>query len=74
MKHIYYTRVISKSLPNLHVAMLDGREVGFFYKPQDAAGDRNAWRSYVGIGEEAKFLYHTWNKQDAMRAVTVAIR
>jgi hypothetical protein len=36
--------------------------------------DRNAWRSYVGFGDKAKFLYHTWDMNDAMEAVQLAVK
>lgn len=73
MKNVCFTRVSSRNLPNLHVATVDGVEVGFCYKPAESKSDRNAWRSYIGIGDGARFLYHTWDKRDAMMAVTAAV-
>lgn len=73
MNKVVFTRVKQQSLPNLYVGKKDGVEVGFIYKPNDTKSDRNAWRSYVGIGDKAKFLYHTWDMNDAMEAVKLAV-
>ena len=73
MKNVQFKRIQSQSLPNLYVGMVDGKEVGFIYKPTDTKSDRNAWRSYVGIGDKASFLYHTWDMNDAMEAVQVSV-
>ena len=73
MNKVTFTRVKQQSLPNLYVGKKDGVEVGFIYKPTDSKSDRNAWRSYVGIGDKAKFLYHTWDMNDAMEAVQLAV-
>ena len=73
MNNITFTRVKQQSLPNLHSATMNGEIVGFIYKPTDTKSDRNAWRSYVGIGDKAKFLYHTWDMNDAMEAVKLAV-
>lgn len=73
MKTILFKREVRQSLPNLHSANVDGEVVGFYYKPLNTRGDRNAWRSYVGIGDDARFLYHTWNKEDAEEAVRAAV-
>ena len=73
MKNVQFKRVKNQSLPNLYVASKDGVAVGFIYKPTDSVSDRNAWRSYVGIGDSAKFLYHTWDMNDAMEAVKLAV-
>lgn len=74
MNKVTFKRVKQQSLPNLYVGKKDGVEVGFIYKPNDTKSDRNAWRSYVGIGDKAMFLYHTWDMNDAMEAVQLAIR
>jgi hypothetical protein len=73
MKNVCFTKVPSRSLANLHVATVDGVEVGFCYKPDASRGERNAWRSYVGIGDQARFLYHTWDRRDAMMAITASV-
>ena len=73
MKTVTFNRIKSQSLPNLYVGKKDGVEVGFIYKPTDSKSDRNAWRSYVGIGDNAEFLYHTWDMNDAMEAVVLAV-
>ena len=73
MNKVVFKRVKNQSLPNLHSATLYGEIVGFIYKPTDTVSDKNAWRSYVGIGDKAKFLYHTWNMNDAMEAVKLAV-
>ena len=73
MNKVTFKRVKNQSLPNLYVGKKDGVEVGFIYKPTDSKSDRNAWRSYVGIGDKAQFLYHTWDMNDAMEAVKLAV-
>jgi len=74
MKNVTFKRDVNKNLPNLYVAMQNGEIVGFIYKPTDTKSDRNAWRSYVGVGDKAKFLYHTWDMNDAMEAVQLAVK
>ena len=78
MNKVTFKRVKQQSLPNLYVALSDNgngfdTQVGFIYKPHDSKSDRNAWRSYIGIGDKAKFLYHTWDMNDAMEAVKLAV-
>ena len=74
MKKVTFKRAQSQSLPNLYVGTVDDKVVGFIYKPENSKTDKNAWRSYVGIGDKAKFLYHTWNMNDAMEAVQLAVK
>ena len=73
MKKVTFKRAQSQSLPNLYVGTVDDKVVGFIYKPENSKTDKNAWRSYVGIGDKAKFLYHTWDINDAMEAVQLAV-
>lgn len=73
MNKVTFTRVKMQSLPNLYSGTINGEVVGFIYKPTDTKSDRNAWRSYVGFGDNAKFLYHTWDMNDAMEAVQLAV-
>jgi hypothetical protein len=73
MKKVTFKRAQSQSLPNLYVGTVDDKVVGFIYKPENSKTDKNAWRSYVGIGDKAKFLYHTWDMNDAMEAVQLAV-
>lgn len=68
-----WNKVANRSLPNLHVLSRDGREVGFIYKPNDTKGDKNAWRSHSGIGDNNVFLGHVWSKADAQEKVEGAI-
>jgi len=74
MNNVTFTRVKNQSLPNLYSGTINGEIVGFIYKPNDSKSDRNAWRSYVGVGDNAKFLYHTWDMNDAMEAVQLAVK
>ena len=74
MNKVTFTRVKMQSLPNLDSGTINGEIVGFIYKPNDSVSDRNAWRSYVGFGDKAKFLYHTWDMNDAMEAVQLAVK
>jgi hypothetical protein len=73
MKKVTFKRARSQSLPNLYVGTVDDKVVGFIYKPENSKTDKNAWRSYVGVGDKAKFLYHTWDMNDAMEAVQLAV-
>ena len=73
MNKVTFTRVKMQSLPNLYSGTINGEVVGFIYKPTDTKSDRNAWRSYVGFGDNAEFLYHTWDINDAMEAVQLAV-
>ena len=73
MKKVTFKRAQSQSLPNLYVGTVDDKVVGFIYRPENSKTDKNAWRSYVGIGDKAKFLYHTWDMNDAMEAVQLAV-
>jgi len=74
MKKVTFMRAQSQSLPTLYVGTVDDKVVGFIYKPENSKTDKNAWRSYVGIGDKAKFLYHTWDMNDAMEAVQLAVK
>ena len=74
MKNVQFKRSQSQSLPNLYVGTVDDKVVGFIYKPENSKTDKNAWRSYVGVGDKAKFLYHTWDMNDAMEAVQLAVK
>jgi len=73
MKKVTFKRAQSQSLPNLYVGTVDDKVVGFIYKPENSKTDKNAWRSYVGVGDKARFLYHTWDMNDAMEAVQLAV-
>jgi hypothetical protein len=74
MKNVTFKRVQNQSLSNLYIGTINGEIVGFIYKPTDTKSDRNAWRSYVGVGDSARFLYHTWDMNDAMEAVQLAVK
>lgn len=73
MKIVSYTKMPSKSLSNLHIANVDGSPVGFIFKPKDTKSDKNFWRSYIGIGDNAKFLGHSSSKQSAMTSLNWAV-
>jgi hypothetical protein len=73
MKKVTFKRVANQSLPNLYSGTINGEVVGFIYRPENSRTDKNAWRSYVGIGDKAQFLYHTWDINDAMEAVQLAV-
>ena len=74
MKNVQFKRAQNQSLPNLYVGTVDDKVVGFIYKPENSKTDKNAWRSYVGVGDKAKFLYHTWDMNDSMEAVQLAVK
>jgi hypothetical protein len=73
MKKVTFKRAQKQNLPNLYVGTVDDKVVGFIYRPENNRTDKNAWRSYVGIGDKAQFLYHTWDINDAMEAVQLAV-
>lgn len=62
-----WQRVVSRSTSNFNVLTVDGKEVGFVYKPKDNRSDRNAWRVHLGLGNDTRFMGHTWNLRDAKR-------
>lgn len=70
---IHYTKTVSKSLPNLYVAKMTDKEVGFVHRPKNTKTDKNFWRAYFGIGEAATFLGHSVSKQGAMANLNWAI-
>jgi len=61
-----WQRVQNQSLPNLNVLTVNGEYVGFVYKPSDTKTDKNAWRIYTGVGDDAKFVGHKYSKTAAM--------
>ena len=69
MKDIKWTKIKKQSLPNLHVLTVNGKELGFVYKPRDSRTDKNAWRVHNGIGDATKFRGHEWTKKLAMMAL-----
>ncbi len=65
MNHTW-TRV-KTSLPNLNILVFNGIEQGFIYKPKDSKTGQNAWRIHLGIGENSKFIGHSWVMSNAKR-------
>jgi hypothetical protein len=68
--HIVFTPVANRKLPNLRVAVLYGQEVGYCYQPEDQP---DVWRSYARIDTRVYFLYKTYNVNDAMEAIKLAV-
>lgn len=62
-----WTRVVQRSLTNLNVLTVDGKDVGFVYKPLKSQNERNTWRVHLGLGNDTQFMGHTWNLPDAKR-------
>ena len=62
-----WNRVVQRSLTNLSVLTVNGKDVGFIYKPTDTRMDRNAWRIHRGLGNDTEFLGHASGKRDAQR-------
>ena len=69
MTNIVWKKTKNRSLPNLHLLLVDNREVGFIYKPKDTKTDKNAWRCHAGIGEATTFLGHEWAPSIAKTSV-----
>jgi hypothetical protein len=65
--------VPNQSLSNLSVLKRGTDELGFIHKPKDTRTDKNAWRCYLGIGIDAKFLGHRWTKNEAKALVEASI-
>ena len=59
--------MVRRSLSNLNVLTVNGKDVGFIYKPLNSRTDRNAWRVFLGLGNDAKFMGHSWHFTDAKR-------
>lgn len=62
---IEFKRVKSRVIDNLHVAFVNMVPVGMVHKPRDSRTDRNYWRAYVGVGDDARFLGHYRVRRDA---------
>lgn len=71
---LQWRKIKSRSVSNLKVLSVRGREVGFIEKPEDRDGDRNAWRCFSGIGVGARFIGHEWTKSAAIRRVENVFR
>jgi hypothetical protein len=74
-----WKRVVQRSLTNLNVLTVNGKDVGFIYKPLDGKPldgkpldgkrDRNAWRVHRGLGNDTDFVGYRWSKRDAQRCL-----
>lgn len=65
-----WKRIKSHNLPNLHVLLNDrGNECAFIYKLKDTKTDKNAWCMFLDIGENGKFIGHSWSKEEAKQIV-----
>jgi hypothetical protein len=62
-----WTRVVQRSLTNLNVLNVNGKDVGFIYKPLDSKSDKNAWRVHRGLGNDTDMVCHAWTKSEAQR-------
>mgnify|MGYP006283561465 CR=1 FL=1 len=62
-----WNRVVKRSLTNLTVLTVNGKDVGFIYKPTNSRTDHNAWRIHRGLGNDTEFLGHAWGKREAQR-------
>ena len=62
-----WNRVVQRSLTNLNVLTVNGKDVGFIYKPTDTRSNRNAWRVHRGVGNDTQLLGHAWRQTDAKR-------
>jgi hypothetical protein len=68
-----WIKVPSVVLPNLRVLKHGVKEVGFIEKPRDTRTDKNSWRCWSGIGEQAKFVGHAETEEQAMANVQQAV-
>jgi len=63
---------VNNQLSNLNVMIVNDKEVAFIYKPKDTKTTINAWRCYMGIGEQAHFLAHSYDKAEAKKLTVEA--
>ena len=68
MKHILTKVKVGDELAFV-VSDSTGKILGLITKPKDTRADKNAWRSFRGIGEGQTFLGHSWSKSDAVGVV-----
>jgi hypothetical protein len=63
-----WVRVASRSLSNLSVLSVNGKDVAFIHKPKDTRTDKNAWRMFRILSEgEADFMGHNYSKAEACK-------
>lgn len=66
---VYWKKTESRTLPNLHVLVVNDKEAGIIYRPANTRTEKNSWRLYTGVGDNSNFIGHEWNKKVAMKAV-----
>jgi len=67
-----FKKQASKVIDNLYVAFDGDRAVGMVDRPKNTRFDKNFWRCYIGVGEDAKFLGHAVNRKQAENHVAWA--
>ena len=67
-----FKKQTSKCLDNLYVAYDGDKAVGMVHRPKNTRTEKNFWRCYVGIGEDARFLGHAVNRKQAENHVAWA--
>lgn len=67
-----FVKTKSKCIDNLYVAYDGAVPVGMVHRPKNTRTDKNFWRCYVGIGENARFLGHAVNRKQAENHVAWA--
>jgi hypothetical protein len=67
-----FKKQASKVIDNLYVAYDGDVPVGMVHRPKNTRTDKNFWRCYVGVGENARFLGHAVNRRDAENHVSWA--
>lgn len=60
-----WKKVENRSLPNLNVLEVDGKDVGFIFRFKDTPSTKDMWKLFVGIGIDAKYLGSLSSKTDA---------
>jgi len=58
---------VKTNLPNLHLLTIEGKKIGFTFNPGSSPGELNAWRIFLGIGENARLVGHAWTLPSAKR-------
>lgn len=63
---------VKNNVPNLHVLVRNGVEVGYIWRANSTCTCTDAWKAFKGIGQASKFLGTDFSKSRAMNLVEVA--
>jgi hypothetical protein len=69
VKTIKFDRAKQRSVPNLYLATINGKEVGLIYK----LSKNSSWVSCIGVGETAKLIGRSSSFQGARQLVSLSV-